>query len=212
MLVTPCIPSRQRAIRHFVLTNKVQTKHTTLQVGTLVLAWRGVQRVQVCLNGRSCAAVDACISPCHDVTIQNPQIALVNIKSVVLQLRQPGGALLSFSAMHCTLYASSTPAGVSNAMVRESHVMLNASCVHTRILWPGMRVLRVRPHVKDPRGHSFAAGGLQARRVKVFTWPFRTKLNLPVTPRGLILVCPCLRLSRFGSSFELAFRTRVRLR
>ena len=77
-------------------------------------------------------------------------IALVNIKSVVLQLRQPGGALLSFSAMHCTLYASSTPAGVSNAMVRESHVMLNASCVHTRILWPGMRVLRVRPHVKDP--------------------------------------------------------------
>ena len=55
---------------------------------------------------------------------------MVNIKSVVLQLRQPGGALLlSFSAMHCTLYASSTPAGVSNAMVRESHVMLNASCV-----------------------------------------------------------------------------------
>ena len=150
MLVTPCIPSRQRAIRHFVLTNKVQTKHTTLQVGTLVLAWRGVQRAQVCLNGRSCAAVDACISPCHDVTIQNPQIALVNIKSVVLQLRQPGGALLSFSAMHCTLYASSTPAGVSNAMVWESHVMLNASCVHARILWPGMRVLRVRPHVKDP--------------------------------------------------------------
>ena len=107
MLVTPCIPSRQRAIRHFVLTNKVQTKHTALQVGTLVLAWRGVQRVQICLNGRSCAAVDACISPCHDVTIQNPQIALVNIKSVVLQLRQPGGALLSFSPMNCTLYASS---------------------------------------------------------------------------------------------------------
>ena len=80
MLVTPCIPSRQRAIRHFVLTNKVQTKHTALQVGILVLAWRGVQRVQVCLNGRSCAAVDACISPCHDVTIQNPQIALVNHK------------------------------------------------------------------------------------------------------------------------------------
>ena len=50
MLVTPCIPSRQRAIRHFVLTNKVQTKHTALQVGTLVLAWRGVQRVQICLN------------------------------------------------------------------------------------------------------------------------------------------------------------------
>ena len=150
MLVTPCIPSRQRAIRHFVLTNKVQTKHIALQVGTLVLAWRGVQRVQICLNGRSCAAVDACISPCHDVTIQNPQIALVNIKSVVLQLRQPGGALLSFSSMNCTLYASSTPGGVSNAMVRESHVMLNASCVHTRILWPGMRVLRVRPHVKGP--------------------------------------------------------------
>ena len=36
MLVTPCIPSRQRAIRHFVLTNKVQTKHTALQVGTLL--------------------------------------------------------------------------------------------------------------------------------------------------------------------------------
>ena len=97
--------------------------------------------MQICLNGRSCAAVDAGNSPCHDVTIQNPQIALVNIKSVVLQLRQPGGALLSFSPMNCTLYASSTPGGVGNAMVRESHVMLNASCVHTRILWPGMRVL-----------------------------------------------------------------------
>ena len=212
MLVTPCIPSRQRAIRHFVLTNKVQTKHTTLQVGTLVLAWSGVQRVQICLNGRSCAALDACISPCHDVTIQNPPNALINKQSVVLQLRQPGGTFLRFSPKNCTLYASSTPAGVSNAMVRESHVMLNASCVHTRILWPGMRVLRVRPHVKDPGGHSFAAGGLQARRVKVFTWPFRTKLNLPVTPRGLILVCPCLCLSRFCNSFELAFCTSVRLR
>ena len=132
------------------MTNKVQTKPTALQVGTLVLAWRSVQRVQICLNGRSCAAVDACISPCHDVTIQNPQLALVNIKSVALQLRQPGGALLRFSPMNCTLYASSTPGGVSNAMVRVSHVMLNASCVHTRILWPGMRVLSVRPHVKGP--------------------------------------------------------------
>ena len=103
------------------------------QVETSVPAWRSVQRVQICLNGRSCAAVDAGISPRHDVTIQNPQIALVNIKSVVLQLRQPGGALLSFSPMNCTLYASSTPGGVGNAMVRESHVMLNASCVHTRI-------------------------------------------------------------------------------
>ena len=28
--------------------------------------------MQICLNGRSCAALDACISPCHDVTIQNP--------------------------------------------------------------------------------------------------------------------------------------------
>ena len=98
---------------------------------------------------RSCAAVDACIGPCHDVTIQNPQIALVNIQSVVLQLRQPGGALLSFSAMHCTLYASSTSAGVSNAMVRESHVML-ALPVFMPGLWLDMRVLRVRPHVKDP--------------------------------------------------------------
>ena len=34
----------------------------------------------------SCAAVDACMSPCHDATIQNPQIALVNVESVVLQL------------------------------------------------------------------------------------------------------------------------------
>ena len=68
------------------------------------------------------------------------------------------------------------------------------------------------PHGVRTRGKKFAAGGLQARRVKVFTWPFRAKLNLPVAPRGLILVCPCLCLSRFGSSFELAFRTRVRLR
>ena len=70
MLVTPCIPSRQRAIRHFVLTNKVQTKHTALQVGTLVLAWRGVQRVQICLNGRSCAAVDAGMRQGQDVYSQ----------------------------------------------------------------------------------------------------------------------------------------------
>ena len=65
--------SRPRAIRHFVLTDKAQTKHTALQMETGVLAWRSAQRVQICLNGRSCAALDACISPCHDVTIQNPQ-------------------------------------------------------------------------------------------------------------------------------------------
>ena len=33
-----------------------------------------------------------------------------------------------------------TPGGVSNASFRESHVMLNASCVHTRILWPTTNV------------------------------------------------------------------------
>ena len=33
-----------------------------------------------------------------------------------------------------------TPGGVSNARFRESHVMLNASCVHTRILWPTTNV------------------------------------------------------------------------
>ena len=77
------------------------------------------------------------IRPCHDITIQNPQNALVNIKSVLLQLsRQTGGALLRFSPMNCTLYASLTPGGVSNARLRKSHVMLTASCVHTRILWP----------------------------------------------------------------------------
>ena len=52
-----------------------------------------MQRVQICLNGRSCAALDACISPYHDVTIQNPPNALINVQSVVLQLRQPGGTL-----------------------------------------------------------------------------------------------------------------------
>ena len=82
--------------------------------------------MQICLNGRSCAAVDACISPCHDVTIQNPPNALINIQSVVLQLRQPGGAFLRFSPKNCTLYASSIPGSASNAMVRVSHVMLNA--------------------------------------------------------------------------------------
>ena len=90
--------------------------------------------MQTCLNGRSCAAVDACISPCHDVTIQNPQNALINIQSVVPQLRQPGGAFLRFSPKSCTLYTLSIPGSVSNATVRVSHVMLNASCVHTRIL------------------------------------------------------------------------------
>ena len=99
-----------------------------------------MQRVQICLNGRSCAALDACISPCHDVTIQNPPNALINIQSVVLQLRQPGGTFLRFSPKNCTLYASSILGSVSNAMVRVSHVMLNASCVHTRILWPTSNV------------------------------------------------------------------------
>ena len=33
-----------------------------------------------------------------------------------------------------------TPGGVSDARFRESHVMLNASCVHTRILWPTTNV------------------------------------------------------------------------
>ena len=94
VMLTPCIPSRWRTIRHFVLTNNVQTKHTAHRWKPKFLPGAGVQRVQICLNGRSCAAVDAGISPCHDVTIQNPQNALVNIKSVVLQLRQPGGALL----------------------------------------------------------------------------------------------------------------------
>ena len=53
--VTPCIQQTEsnEALR---LDKQSQTKHTTLQVRTLVLAWGGVQRVQVCLNGRSCAA------------------------------------------------------------------------------------------------------------------------------------------------------------
>ena len=35
-------------MRHFVLTDKAQTKHTALQMETGVLAWRSVQRVQIC--------------------------------------------------------------------------------------------------------------------------------------------------------------------
>ena len=64
----------------------------------------------------------------------------INTQSVVLQLRQPGGTFLRFSPKNCTLYASSILGSVSNAMVRVSHVMLNASCVHTRILWPTSKV------------------------------------------------------------------------
>ena len=79
---------------------------------------------------------EAFLAPCHDVTIQNPPNALINTQSVVLQLRQPGGTFLRFSPKNCTLYASSILGSASNAMVRVSHVMLNASCVHTRILWP----------------------------------------------------------------------------